>query len=84
MISIFDRREESIDFTDHRSSLHTQYILFTLTVVTGAGGQHPGRQKNQESVDSTRVRDTVIPGALEERFQGDRAPLDSSLRVTIT
>lgn len=69
MISIFDRREKSIDFTGHRSSSDTQYILFTLAVVTGAWGRHPGRQKNQESVDSTRVRDTVIPGAFEERFQ---------------
>ncbi|KAG5316428.1 FBW1A protein, partial [Acromyrmex insinuator] len=45
----------------------------------------PGRQKSQESVDSTRVRNTVIPGALEA-FSGDRTaahqPLDRLYPMT--
>jgi len=60
-----------------------------------AGGEEgendiPGRQKNQENVDSTRVRDTVMPGVLEA-FSGDRAAAHQPLarlvflyRVTIT
>jgi hypothetical protein len=46
-------------------------------------GRHPGRQKNQESVDSTRVRDTVTPGAHSKRFQVIAPPASAARPIPL-
>lgn len=81
MISILgEEKSQSIQWTPSvhilyilACFLHVLYILHVFYMWQQTHGErHPGRQKNQESVDSTRVRDTVIPRALEA-FSDDRA-----------